>query len=347
MADNSNLNAALDKMMGESASDMDVSWRTWLGASFVQKRGITVMKTVIENLKQGKFVDLALVLRFVNDLVASCKNNEENFITMARLKDASNYVYAHPVNVCIYSIAMGSRLRLNEKQIVRLGTAALLHDIGEVKLPDRMLSKAAKYTESEFSAMQRHPILGYEILKRDPSMPEDVLMGVLHHHERRDGTGYPSGQVGRFIHPLGKIIAVAETFDAMTTSRSRADAVTPSDALKTLYSLAGKHYDANVVKALISLLGMYPMGSLVRLSGGQLAVVLQQSRQDLSKPMVIVITDGAGQNIDPYVVDLYGDKVGRQIMYAENAYLLGVDTNKFIYDILSKNTELSQLKKLQ
>ncbi|MDR2869027.1 MAG: HD-GYP domain-containing protein [Deferribacteraceae bacterium] len=341
---NTGLNEALDRIAGESSNaEMNVSWRTWLAASTVQERGIEIMKIVLENLRQGRFIGSKLVANFISDLASTCKNNEENFITIARLKNSTNYTYAHPVNVCVYCIALGSRLKLNDKQILQLGIAALLHDIGEVKLPDRMTSKSAKFTESEFAAMQRHPRLGYEILKRDPTIPEDSLMGIFHHHERLDGSGYPSGHVGRFIHPFGRIISVAETFDAMTTSRSRADAVPPSEALKTLYSLAGKHYEANVVKALISLLGIYPMGSLVRLAGGQLAVVLQQSKEDLSKPQVIVISDATGQRIDPYVVNLYGDKVERKIMYAENAYTLDIDTNGVIYDTLANSTEVSQI----
>lgn len=305
-----------------------------MGANFVQKRGVEVMRSVIDGLKTGKGVELSGILRLVNDFVVTCKANDERFVNLARVKDPVNYVYSHPINVCIYSMAVGSRLKFNEKQLTRLGIAALLHDIGEVKLPDRMLVKAAKYTESELSAMQRHPTLGYELLKRDPSIPDDVLMGILHHHERIDGSGYPSGHPGKFIHPLGKIIGVAETFDAMTTNKGKSDAVTQSDALRTLYSLAGKHYEANVVKALISLLGMYPMGSLVRLSGGQLAVVMGQNKADLSKPKVIVITDGTGQSIEPYLVNLYGDVVARQIMFAENPYMLGIDTNQYVADAL-------------
>ncbi len=313
---------------------MQSQWRTWMGASFVQKRGIDVMKAVISDLKMGRLFDISMVLRLINDFVASCKDNEDHFVTLARLKDTNNYAYAHPVNVCIYSIAMGSKLGYNEKQLVRLGMAALLHDVGEVKLPERMLSKAAKFTESELSAMQRHPQLGYELLKRDSSIPEDVLLGVLHHHERLDGSGYPSGHVGRFIHPLGKIIALAETFDAMTSNRHSAASVPATEALKTLYSLSGKHYEPEVVNALITMIGMYPMGSLVRLSGGQLAVVLTKNKSDLSKPEVIIITDTDGQPVEPYIVNLYGDKSGRQIMYSENASLLNIDTNSYIQNVL-------------
>jgi HD-GYP domain-containing protein (c-di-GMP phosphodiesterase class II) len=215
--------------------------------------------------------------------------------------------------------------------------------LGELKLPDRMTNKTVKYTESEFSAMQRHPTLGHDMLKRDPSVPEDVRMAVLHHHERLDGSGYPAGHVGRFIHPLGKVIAVTEAFDAMTTKRTRAEAVTPNEALKAIYALAGKQYEGAVIKTLITLLGLYPMGSLVRLSGNQLGVVLQQNKADLAKPQVIVITDGSGQPIDPYVINLFNDKGGRKILFAENADTMCVNTNMYITQVLEKNAESSQI----
>jgi predicted alpha/beta-fold hydrolase len=143
--------------------------------------------------------------------------------------------------------------------------------------------------------------------------------------------------LGRFIHPLGKVIALAETFDAMTSDRHNASGIVPTEALKTLYGLAGKHYEPNAVKALIMLLGMFPMGSLVRLSGGHLAVVFTKNKEDLSKPNVIVITDVSGQPVEPYIVNLYSDISKRRILFPENANILQIDTNKYIQDFLLRN----------
>jgi HD-GYP domain-containing protein (c-di-GMP phosphodiesterase class II) len=315
----------------------DSDWRTWLGASYVQKRGIEVMKTVITDLKNGKKMNLQVVLQLIEDLVASCRQNEDHFINLTRVKDTGNYSFSHPVNVAICSIAIGATLKFNSKQLARLGLAALMHDIGEIKLPARMLNKFAKYTGAELAAMQKHPALGVEVLKKDGQVPEDVMLGVFHHHERLDGSGYPSGHLGRFIHPLGKIIALAETFDAMTSIRHNAASNPPADTLKTLYGLSGKHYDPSAVKALIMLLGMYPMGSLVRLSGGQLAIAFTKNKEDLSKPNVIVITDHNGQPVDPYMVNLFKDTASRWVTYAEDANLMQVDTNKYIQDFLLRH----------
>jgi HD-GYP domain-containing protein (c-di-GMP phosphodiesterase class II) len=309
-------------------------WKTWLGAVYVQKRGIEVMKSVITDLKNRKKMNVSVVLQLIEDLIISCRQNEDSFINLLRVKDSGHYSFAHPVNVAICSIAIGTTLQFNSKQLSRLGLAALLHDIGEIRLPDRMLSKSAKYTGAELAAMQKHPALGVEVLKKDGQVPEDVLLGVFHHHERLDGSGYPSGHLGRFIHPLGKIIALAETFDAMTSIRHNASSIPPADALKTLYSLSGKHYEPNAVKALIMLLGMYPMGSLVRLSGGQLAIAFTKHKADLSKPNVIVITDHNGQPIEPFLVNLLNDPSSRWITYPEDANLMQVDTNKYIQDFL-------------
>jgi HD-GYP domain-containing protein (c-di-GMP phosphodiesterase class II) len=315
----------------------DSDWRTWLGASYVQKRGIEVMKTVITDLKNGKKMNVQVVLQLIEDLVASCRQNEDHFINLTRVKDSGNYSFSHPVNVAICSIAIGATLKFNSKQLARLGLAALMHDIGEIKLPARMLNKYAKYTGAELAAMQKHPALGVEVLKKDGQVPEDVMLGVFHHHERLDGSGYPSGHLGRFIHPLGKIIALAETFDAMTSIRHNAASNPPADTLKTLYGLSGKHYDPSAVKALIMLLGMYPMGSLVRLSGGQLAIAFTKNREDLSKPNVIIITDNNGQPVEPYMVNLFKDTSLRWVTYAEDANLMQVDTNKYIQDFLLRH----------
>ncbi|MDR2104221.1 MAG: HD-GYP domain-containing protein [Deferribacteraceae bacterium] len=321
----------------------EADWRTWLGAGYVQKRGIEVVESVITDLRNGRKMNIQAVLNLIEDLLTSCRQNEERFINLIRVKDPGNYSFSHPVNVAICSIAVGATLQFNNKQLIRLGLAALLHDIGEIKLPARMLNKYAKYTGSELAAMQKHPALGVEVLKKDGQVPEDVLLGVFHHHERLDGSGYPSGHLGRFIHPLGKIIALAETFDAMTSIRNNASSNPPADALKTVYSLSGKHYDPNAVKALIMLLGLYPMGSLVRLSGGQLAIAFTKNRENLSKPNVIVITDNNGQPIEPFLVNLNNDPVGRWITYTEDANLMQVDTNKYIQDFLLRNKTVENI----
>jgi HD-GYP domain-containing protein (c-di-GMP phosphodiesterase class II) len=330
--------AATPKIPNSNAADVtktvESDWKTWLGAVYVQKRGIDIMKSVIADLKNRKKMNISLVLQLIEDLITSCRQNEDSFINLLRVKDSGHYSFAHPVNVAICSIAIGATLQFNSKQLSRLGLAALLHDIGEIRLPDRMLSKSAKYTGAELAAMQKHPALGVEVLKKDGQVPEDVLLGVFHHHERLDGSGYPSGHLGRFIHPLGKIIALAETFDAMTSIRHNASSIPPADALKTLYSLSGKHYEPNAIKALIMLLGMYPMGSLVRLSGGQLAIAFTKHKADLSKPNVIVITDHNGQPIEPFLVNLLNDPSSRWITYPEDANLMQVDTNKYIQDFL-------------
>ena len=302
-----------------------------------QKQGVEVMKTVFKYLKMGKTFDTSIVLNLITDFLAYCRADEENFATIALLKNDANYIYYHPVNVCIYSIAIGYKLEYSDKQLMRLGMAALLHDIGEIKLPERMLNKSAKYTESELTAMQKHPELGYNLLKQNSTIPEEVLLGVLHHHERLDGTGYPSGHVGRFIHPLGKIIAICETFDAMTSERNSASSISATEVLKIIYSLSGKHYEPNVVNALISIIGMYPVGSLVRISGGQLAVVLANNKADMSKPEVIVVTDTHGHPIERYIINLFGDMYGRKIMYSESASLYNIDTNVYIKEMLLKS----------
>ncbi|MDR0453879.1 MAG: HD domain-containing protein [Deferribacteraceae bacterium] len=293
------------------------------------------MQSVIKRLKMDKMFDTSQLLQFITFLVNCCKEDEDRLIALTWQKDSANYIYAHPVNVCIYSLSIGCKLSFTDKQLTYLGMAALLHDVGEIKLPERMRGKAAKFTESELSAMRQHPKLGYELLKRFPYIHEDVLMGVLHHHERIDGSGYPSGHIGRFIHPLGKIIAVAEIFDAMTSDRHSATSIPATDVLKVIYSKSGKHYEPEVVNALITITGMYPVGSLVRLNGGQLAVVLKKNMADLSKPEVLVITDTNAQPIAQYTVNLLGDKYNRQIMYAENASQLKIDTNKYLQSFIA------------
>lgn len=161
-------------------------------------------------------------------------------------KDGNTYGHSHRVGEL--AMALGKNLNLDAAQLAELQVAAHLHDVGKIGIPDAILNKAARLTAEEFAVVQRHPVIGWQILRRISSF-QQVARIVRHHHERFDGTGYPDGLRGTDIPLASRLIAVADSYDAMTSARSYRKAVSPKEAWQELCRCSGSQFDPEAVKA--------------------------------------------------------------------------------------------------
>ena len=161
-------------------------------------------------------------------------------------KDGNTYGHSHRVGEL--AMALGSQLHLETPQLAELQVAAHLHDVGKIGIPDAILNKAARLTTEEFAVVQRHPVIGWQILRRISSF-QQVARIVRHHHERFDGTGYPDGLRGEDIPLASRLIAVADSYDAMTSMRSYRKAVSAKEAWQELCRCSGSQFDPEAVKA--------------------------------------------------------------------------------------------------
>ena len=233
--------------------------------------------------------ELADLIRIEN-IKELCDDGAKAITQIHNMKRDGDYIIHHALNVGILSGIMGHWLDFKAQQVGELITTGFLSEIGKMKIPRGILNKTGKLDEDEFNEVKKHAVYGYAIILNSPLKKlKNVLMGVLHHHERCDGSGYPSGLRGDKISEFGKIIAVLDIYDAMATNRSYAKRNSPFDIIKVLYgdALAGK-LETNIVVVFVRKLLQAINGNWVGLSDGQRAkiVYIDDSRSLTALPVV-------------------------------------------------------------
>lgn len=250
--------------------------------------------SMFQEARMGRAVDTRSAQHLVEQISHSINRNASALISMARLKEADDYTYMHSVAVCALMIALARQLGLDNQQTEAAGMAGLLHDLGKANTPKEVLDKPGQLTEQEFAIMRDHPVKGYEILREMRNVPPEALDVVLHHHEKVDGSGYPRGLQGDEISLYAKMGAVCDVYDAITSNRPYKAGWDPAESLHKMAEWADGHFDQRVFQAFVKSLGIYPIGSLLRLkssspgalSGLMLGIVVDQSEQALTKPII-------------------------------------------------------------
>lgn len=213
-------------------------------------------------------------------------------IGISELKAHDDYTYHHSLSVAVISIAIGIGLGLEKETLRRLGLSALLHDIGKLMIDTNLMNKPGKLSEDEFYIVSRHPLFGAQYLFKHGLKDQDVIGGVKLHHERFDGTGYPYRYKGEQIPLFARIIAVADVYDALTSNRSYRKPNQTYEAFEFIMGGVGSHFDMNVVQAFAMKISPYPNGSLVKLSNGEVAIVVEENPNHPLRPVVRVINTG-------------------------------------------------------
>ncbi|MBE7414529.1 MAG: HD-GYP domain-containing protein [Deltaproteobacteria bacterium] len=273
-----------------------------------------VVRDFLHNARTGKSIDSEKVLETVGRMVDSVIRNQDALTSLARLKSFDDYTFAHSVNVCILSLAVGRHLGLEKDELDQLGLGAILHDIGKMLVPGELLNKPGRLSEGEFTVMKKHTELGKDVLAGMKCVKEPAMKVVLEHHERFDGSGYHMRLSGGGIHLYARIAGVADVYDAMTSNRVYQKGMRQEDALKRLYHSRGSLFDPELVERLIKCLGVYPIGTCVELNTGEAAIVRMINHSHPLKPRVLLITDGKGLPFhEPMETDLQED-AGRWIV---------------------------------
>jgi HD-GYP domain-containing protein (c-di-GMP phosphodiesterase class II) len=203
-----------------------------------------------------------------------------------------NYLASHAVNSTIIAVIIGSYLKLPPHRLIELGIAALLHEVGMLKLPSRILSSSRPLNPAEQKMILTHPVLGYKFLK-DLNFPLAISVAALEHHERENGSGYPRKLSGEKISLYAKIIAVACSYEALSISRPHRDAKDGFTGMLELLKNEGKRYDDTVVRALVYSLSLYPIGLYVLLSNGEKGQVVDVNPGNPRFPIVQILEESA------------------------------------------------------
>jgi putative nucleotidyltransferase with HDIG domain len=237
----------------------------------------------------------ALATRLVDGLASAVGQNRRAMLALSAMHRYDNYTFTHMVNVSVLTMAQARSLGIDGALLRQFGLAGLMHDIGKIRTPTEILTKPEKLTEAEFAIMMKHPVDGGEILRRRLELPPLAAVVAFEHHLRVDGTGYPGGVARPSLNLATQFCSIADVFDAMRSQRSYQRAFPTDRIVAVLKQNDGSRFDQRLVRRFSQLLGIYPVGNLVRLDDGSLAVVLRVHAPDPSKPMVRVVAgpDGA------------------------------------------------------
>jgi len=269
------------------------------GPRAVYQQALTTVETIFEDVRLGRRPPTHLALNSVQKMVKSTFSNPYALLAMTLLKDYDNYTFTHSVNVSVIALTIGRASNLPEDQLMLLGTGGMLHDLGKMAIDRAIITKPGQLSDAEWLKMMEHPLHGVEILSHMHEISPEVLNIIRHHHLRYDRTGYPTNSRGHKLSPLVDIVAVADTFDAMTTVRCYQRPHTPKKALDKLKGMAGNHLHPDYVANFIAFLGPYPVGSLVRLKDSSIGLVIDQNHRGEGSLKLKQLFDAEGFKIHP------------------------------------------------
>ncbi|HNH34854.1 MAG TPA: HD-GYP domain-containing protein [Rhodocyclaceae bacterium] len=280
--------------------------------------------SMFQEARMGKALDANDALPLVEEISSSVFRNPGALISIARLKNKDEYTYMHSVAVCALMVALARQMGQDDDQAREAGLAGLVHDVGKMMIPDAVLNKPGKLTDEEFALVKRHPEEGHKLLLEGQNIVESTLDVCLHHHEKMDGTGYPHRLPAEKISVFARMGAVCDVYDAVTSNRPYKSGWDPAESLKRMAEWKG-HFDERIFQAFVRSLGIYPIGSLVRMESGRLAVVVEQSEKSLLTPRVrAFFSTKSGTHLKPELIDLARANIQDRIIAREDPAKWGI-----------------------
>jgi len=267
-------------------------------------KATAIAKETLERTSQGQPVETHKVRSVVEDILHEVAANPDLVVGLSNLRTYNEYTFVHSVNVCVLSLLVAQGAGFGRGELVKLGIGAMLHDVGKIKVPKEILEKPGALTEAEFERIKQHPLDGYEMIRNNGDIHLLSAHVALQHHERMDGSGYPRSLKGLDIHQFGRIAAIADIFDAVTSDRVYRSKVPPHEAAALLLSMSGIKLDAVYVRKLLQRVAIYPNGSIVRLNNGKLGVVFRQEPGLPERPVIRVVADARNRLVAPWEVRL-------------------------------------------
>ncbi|MCP9451945.1 MAG: HD-GYP domain-containing protein [Nitrospira sp.] len=303
-------------------------------AKEVYRAAKAVIQGAMQDVRLGRAINVEEVHRVVSDMAESVLRNLDALTSLSRLKRFDEYTFYHSVNTSLLAMSLGRDLGFTKNELHQIGVGALLHDIGKTKIPNELLNKPARLEPNEMELMKQHVLRGVEILSNMSGLSEVHAKPALEHHERVDGTGYPFQRSKDQISRFGLMASIVDIYDAITSDRCYHRGRPPHDALQYLYLLSLKgHLDAGLVQRFIRVVGVYPVGSLVELNTGEVAVVRRVHRDAPLAPLVIIVKSASNVLLSkPLECDLREETriSGRTIRTVKGPHDVGIDPGVYL-----------------
>ncbi len=285
---------------------------------------------MLKAIAKGLPVDLKIPKEFTEQLVGSIDRNPNALMCLSKIREKDSYLLEHSLNVAILLANFAKYLDMAEEEVQELALAGFLHDVGKIKIPDDILHKPGRLTDPEMNIMRDHVYHGICTLE-EMELPEHIIRTMSEHHERLDGYGYPEGLRGDEISLYGRMIAIVDTYDAITADRVYKAGMPSQKALKILMGDSPKMYDLELVQKFVKCVGIYPVGSLVQLSNEHIGMVTKQNESSPLNPRVKVFYSARNSNYLPIKnVDLSTSqiKVTKGVMPSD----FGINFNRFFQE---------------
>ena len=325
--------------MAESARPLAPEPRVSLAEEMMRARSTfseatRIIRNLMDDIRLGRQIEIATTKPTVEKIAASVMRNSNAMMTMRRLKSLDDYTFLHSVSVCAMLVSFAKVVELEMSAIHDLALGAMLHDVGKMRVASAVLNKPARLSEDEYRHMKSHVVLGSDLIRQLPGIPSLAMEPIELHHERFDGSGYPKGLKGMEISPAGRMSAIVDVYDAITSDRVYRKGMSPAAAVQKLFEWSKFHFDPEMMQLFLKSVGIYPIGSLVKLESGRMGVVIEQSNSHLLTPVVRFMYDGKRQHyLAPEDVDLsrpLGSGGGDRIIGYEPPEKFGIDISRFL-----------------
>lgn len=305
-------------------------------------KAIMAVKEVMGGMEANRAVYIRKAKKIVQQLVDQIIEDEVTSVTLTTIKNYDDYTYNHSVNVCIYSIIFGIKMGLEKKRVADLGMAALFHDTGKAAMPKEILNKPSRLNEKEWEFMKLHPFVAAKNQIKMREFSDQALMRAIvafEHHLNYNLSGYPELVQKRLPNLFSRIVKIADSFDAMTTTRSYQKPYSPDEALRVMMGYRSIYFDPLLLKIFINTIGIYPIGTLVLLNTREVGIVCRPplDPKNLDKPKLLLIADSQGRRIEKQVVDLAEDdgqsQGGRQIVKSLDPQKYNINVTDYLMEV--------------
>jgi HD-GYP domain-containing protein (c-di-GMP phosphodiesterase class II) len=260
----------------------------------IYEDAVDTVRRAMNAVERGHNIDTQAVRAIVEEMLGSLLYDSTGLVSLAAIKSYDEYLYEHSVNVCIVTMVFGCTLGLNEKQMMELGMAGILHDIGKVFVPLDIVRKPGPLTEEEWMVMHTHPLVGAKVLATTPGVPDLAPVVAFEHHIKHDRTGYPKVARPRPLNFYSHICTIVDCYDSLTTVRPYRAPVRPEQAVGWMLYSGQSQFEPRLLQRFAALLRLYPVGAIVKLDSGDWAVVSGGSEKDPSRAVVRLLADSAG-----------------------------------------------------
>jgi putative nucleotidyltransferase with HDIG domain len=296
-------------------------------------QALNAIRGICRDIERGRIPSSAPVIRVVDRMVGITMQEPSILVGLTMIKDYDSYTFNHCVNVGILSMALGASLGMDVMSVKSLGIAGELHDIGKTMIPKKILNKPGKLSSVEYDEMKRHSELGAKIVREMDGLDPHIAQIVLGHHLHFNRCGYPEWAQKLPFSQMIDIVAIADTYDAITTLRVYQHPINPRAALNEMQKLAGTFLDGSLVARFIEMMGKYPVGTLIRLDTNEVAVVYRPNPLDEEAPIVRILIERDGTRLSvPREQSLVeqGGEYYAQIVAVVDPLLKNIDLGKFV-----------------